>query len=72
MTQPTETTGRMKRSPDHEDEVLDVRGHRDPDRNRLTPVVQLPPKTALTVIDALVEAWSGPRTGRRGASRTAR
>ncbi|MCD9593941.1 MULTISPECIES: hypothetical protein [Streptomyces] len=53
MTQPTETTGRMKRSPDHEDEVLDVRGHRDPDRNRLTPVVQLPPKTALTVVDAL-------------------
>ncbi|WP_413098471.1 hypothetical protein [Streptomyces sp. Inha503] len=53
MTQPTETTGRMKRSPDHEDEILDVRGHLDPDRNRLTPVVQLPPETALTVVDAL-------------------
>ncbi|WP_233361091.1 hypothetical protein [Streptomyces sp. GMR22] len=53
MTQPTETIGRMKRSPDHEDEILDIRGHRDPDRNRLTPVVQLPPETALTVVDAL-------------------
>ncbi|MGV9849076.1 hypothetical protein ACWDWU_09795 [Streptomyces sp. NPDC003442] len=53
MTQPTETIGRMKRSPDHEDEILDVRGHQDPDRNRLTPVVQLPPEAALTVVEAL-------------------
>ncbi|RLL70077.1 hypothetical protein D7M15_01975 [Streptomyces sp. Z26] len=43
----------MKRSPDHEDEILDVRTHRDPDRNRLTPVVRLPPEAALTVVDAL-------------------
>ncbi|WP_246430209.1 hypothetical protein [Streptomyces rectiverticillatus] len=53
MTHSTETTGRMKQSPDHEDEILDVRWHRDPGRNRLTPVVQLPPDVALAVVDAL-------------------
>ncbi|MCX5444080.1 hypothetical protein [Streptomyces nigrescens] len=53
MTHGTETTGRMKQSPDHEDEILDVRRHQDPDRNRLTPVVQLPPDVALSVVDAL-------------------
>ncbi|MFE9727418.1 hypothetical protein ACFYQ5_28500 [Streptomyces sp. NPDC005794] len=49
----TQTTGRMKQSPDHEDEILDLRRHQDPDRNRLTPVVQLPPDVALTVVEAL-------------------
>ncbi|MFJ3950839.1 hypothetical protein SLV14_007490 [Streptomyces sp. Je 1-4] len=53
MTHGTETTGRMKQSPDHEDEILDVRRHQDPGRNRLTPVVQLPPDVALSVVDAL-------------------
>ncbi|MGY5127197.1 hypothetical protein [Streptomyces nigrescens] len=53
MTHGTEPTGRMKQSPDHEDEILDVRRHQDPDRNRLTPVVQLPPEVALSVVDAL-------------------
>ncbi|QIK11800.1 hypothetical protein G7Z12_35610 [Streptomyces sp. ID38640] len=43
----------MKQSPDHEDEILDVRRHQDPGRNRLTPVVQLPPDVALSVVDAL-------------------
>ncbi|MCW7984342.1 hypothetical protein XF35_02580 [Streptomyces platensis subsp. clarensis] len=43
----------MKQSPDHEDEILDVQRHQDPDRNRLTPVVQLPPDVALSVVDAL-------------------
>ncbi|MFH8409945.1 hypothetical protein ACH4FX_34980 [Streptomyces sp. NPDC018019] len=55
MTRGTETTGRMKRSPDDEDEILDVRRHRDPDRNRLTPVVRLPPQAALSVVEALAE-----------------
>ncbi|WP_240649087.1 hypothetical protein [Streptomyces sp. Z26] len=50
---PPDPGTRMKRSPDHEDEILDVRTHRDPDRNRLTPVVRLPPEAALTVVDAL-------------------
>ncbi|MFD3418341.1 hypothetical protein [Streptomyces decoyicus] len=53
MTHGTEPTGRMKQSPDHEDEILDVRRHQDPGRNRLTPVVQLPPEVALSVVDAL-------------------
>ncbi|GAA1163034.1 hypothetical protein GCM10009654_19670 [Streptomyces hebeiensis] len=53
MTLGTETTGRMKRSPDVEDEVLDVTHHQDPGRNRLTPVVQLPSDAALAVVDAL-------------------
>ncbi|MGY4970543.1 hypothetical protein [Streptomyces sp. NEAU-S7GS2] len=53
MTHGTETTGRMKQSPDHEDEILDVRRHQDPGRNQLTPVVQLPPDVALSVVDAL-------------------
>lgn len=53
MTHGTETTGRMKQSPDHEDEILDIRRHQDPGRNRLTPVVQLPPDVALSVVDAL-------------------
>ncbi|MFD0501220.1 hypothetical protein [Streptomyces rhizosphaericus] len=67
MTQPTETIGRMKRSPDHEDEILDIRGHRDPDRNRLTPVVQLPPETALTVVDALSGLVRAAHRGRGSA-----
>ncbi|MFB9904308.1 hypothetical protein [Allokutzneria oryzae] len=45
--------GRMKRTPDHEDEILDIRRHQDPSRNRLTPVVQLPPVAAQAVVDAL-------------------
>jgi hypothetical protein len=56
MTPTTETTSRtnrMKQSPDHEDEILDIRRHQDPDRNRLTPVLQLPPDVALSVVDAL-------------------
>ncbi|MBR7675960.1 hypothetical protein KDA82_23700 [Streptomyces daliensis] len=43
----------MKESPDHEDEILDVERHQDPSRNRLTPVVQLPPDVALSVVEAL-------------------
>ncbi|MEH6373428.1 hypothetical protein V7793_03565 [Streptomyces sp. KLMMK] len=43
----------MKQSPDHEDEILDVRRHQDPGRNQLTPVVMLPPDVALAVVDAL-------------------
>ncbi|WP_326692092.1 MULTISPECIES: hypothetical protein [unclassified Streptomyces] len=53
MTQGTETTGRMKQAPDHEDEILDVRRHQDPGRNRLTPVVKLPPEVALAVVESL-------------------
>ncbi|MGW7517735.1 hypothetical protein ACWGJ2_19320 [Streptomyces sp. NPDC054796] len=56
MTQSTETPGRtnrMKESPDHEDEILDVERHQDPSRNRLTPVVRLPPDVALSVVEAL-------------------
>ncbi|MFJ1747336.1 hypothetical protein ACIOJD_13975 [Streptomyces sp. NPDC088116] len=53
MTLGTETTGRMKQSPDVEDEILDVRRHQDPGRNRLTPVVTLPPDVALAVVDSL-------------------
>ncbi|WP_245814165.1 hypothetical protein [Cystobacter ferrugineus] len=44
---------RMKQVPDHEDEVLDLERHQDPGRNRITPVVQLPPEVALTVVTAL-------------------
>ncbi|MFJ2648129.1 hypothetical protein ACIO1C_15505 [Streptomyces sp. NPDC087420] len=53
MTSGAETTGRMKQCPDGEDEILDVRRHQDPGRNRLTPVVTLPPDVALAVVDAL-------------------
>ncbi|MGW8378374.1 hypothetical protein [Streptomyces sp. ODS28] len=53
MTRSTAAAERMKQTPDHEDEILDVRGHRDPDRNRLTPVVKLPPEAALAVVEAL-------------------
>lgn len=53
MTHATATTGRMKQSADHEDEILDIRQHEDAGRNQLTPVVQLPPEAALTVVDAL-------------------
>ncbi|MFG2754242.1 hypothetical protein ACWGF3_21935 [Streptomyces xanthophaeus] len=48
-------SARMKHSPDHEDESYDVVQHQDPARNRLTPVIQLPPDAALTVVDALTE-----------------
>ncbi|MFJ5685859.1 hypothetical protein [Streptomyces sp. NPDC093099] len=65
MTRDTETTGRMKRSPDHEDEILDVRRHQDSGRNRLTPVLRLPPDVALAVVDGLAglvrEAHRGER-----------
>ncbi|WP_225414450.1 hypothetical protein [Stigmatella hybrida] len=44
---------RMKQVPDHEDEVLDLERHQDPGRNHITPVVQLPPEAALTVVNAL-------------------
>lgn len=63
MTQGTETAGRMKDSPDHEDEILDVQRHQDPDRNRLTPVVQLPADAALSVVEALAGLV---RTAHRG------
>lgn len=53
MTQSTDIPGRMKQAPDHEDEILDLREHEDPDRNRLTPVVKLPPEAALAVVEAL-------------------
>ncbi|NLU68791.1 hypothetical protein HCC30_16235 [Streptomyces sp. HNM0574] len=43
----------MKQSPDHEDEILDVELHEDPGRNQLTPVVQLPPAVALSVVESL-------------------
>ncbi|PWW63408.1 hypothetical protein [Actinokineospora spheciospongiae] len=44
---------RMKRSPDHEDEHIDLATHTDPDRNRLTPLLRLPPEPALAVVTAL-------------------
>ncbi|MFD5830632.1 hypothetical protein [Lentzea sp. NPDC060358] len=44
---------RTKVSPDHEAEILDLHAHQDPDRNRITPVLHLPPDVALHVVDAL-------------------
>ncbi|MBP2472465.1 hypothetical protein JOF53_001337 [Crossiella equi] len=44
---------RMKQVPDHEDEVLDLAHHQDPARNCLTPVLQLPPDVALTIVTSL-------------------
>ena len=71
QTQGKETTGRlnrMKQAPDHEDEILDVRRHQDPGRNRLTPVVKLPPDVALAVVDALAGlVRAAHRTARRRA-----
>lgn len=44
---------RMKVSPDHENEILDLHAHRDLGRNRITPVLRLPEAVALHVVDAL-------------------
>lgn len=45
----------MKYRPDEENEVHDIVGFRDPDRNRVTPVAQFPPEVALAVVDNLAD-----------------
>lgn len=45
--------GRMKVVPDNENEVSELEAHRDPQSNRVTPVVQLPPDVALTIVTLL-------------------
>ena len=47
--------GQMKLDPDHENEVQEVSVHADAQSNRVTPVVQLPPDTAMVVVSALAE-----------------
>lgn len=43
----------MKVNSDHENEVKEVSVHADTQSNRITPVVQLPPDTAMVVVSAL-------------------
>lgn len=46
-------SGTMKQAPDAEDEFRDASSHVDPNHNRLTPLIQLPPEAALAVVSTL-------------------
>lgn len=56
----------MKVHPDDENEFYDVRLHEDPDRNRLTPLVQLPGAAALAVVQALTSVVRKAHDRERG------
>ena len=49
---PPPADGRLKRDADAVNEVHDLAAHRDPGRNVVTPVLQLPPAVALAVVES--------------------
>jgi hypothetical protein len=55
--------GRMKLTPDDENEVTDVFGFQDPSRNRVTPVAMFPAEVARGVVEVLMSVvQAGHRT----------
>ncbi|MEE1927170.1 hypothetical protein V1J52_03060 [Streptomyces sp. TRM 70351] len=65
---PPPAAGRLKRDADAVNEVHDLAAHRDPARNVVTPVLQLPPPVALVVVESFAAVVAAAR---RSAEATA-